>query len=276
MINEFYDELRSSLESGRRFVLCTVIEADGSSPGKPGNLMIVFEDGTTCGTIGGGVNEEKVRLESVEILSTTLQTRVVTFNLSNPVNGPEPICGGAMKVFLQVMQKRPALAIFGAGHIGNALAKIAHLSNFRVSIVDERPEYLSRERLLDGIETICCKYEESFSKIHIDSETAIVIVTPGHKNDLSVLKESLKTASSYIGMIGSARKVAENKKVLIEDGVDPLRIDSIFAPIGIYLGGNSPQEIAVSILAQIIAFRNGLSARFDKSFFSSATNSVKM
>ncbi|MBF0547125.1 MAG: XdhC family protein [Candidatus Riflebacteria bacterium] len=261
---EMYDELMEALNSSRTFVLCTVVDVEGSSPGKTGNIMGVFDDGTIFGTVGGGKNEESVRLSAVSMLENEERTKTISFNLSNPLDGTEPICGGKMKVFLQIMRKKPKMAIFGAGHIGRVLASLAVKAQYQVTILDERPEFLNSDFLIDSHEKICCPYEQAVEKAKIDAQTSVVIVTPGHIKDYEVLERALKTPARYIGVIGSSRKISALKKSLLASGFDSKRIESVFAPIGVFLGGDSPEEIAVSILAQVIAFRNGLELRFSK------------
>lgn len=263
MAHELFQELRDAFETGEPFALCTVIETSGSSPGKVGQKMLVFPDGETSGTVGGGVNEERVRKAALELFNAG-GSRLLSFSLDNPIEGNEPVCGGGAKVYIEVFADRPRLVVFGGGHIGRVLARMAHLARFQVSLVDERPASVSPESVPEIDDRICCPYEESVERARIDQQTSVVIVTPGHVKDRQVLERVLKTPASYIGMIGSRRKVDEMKKAIIADGADPARVSQIFSPIGIHLGGDSPEEIAVSILAQIIAFKNGKTVHYHR------------
>ncbi|MFZ2956405.1 MAG: XdhC/CoxI family protein [Candidatus Ozemobacteraceae bacterium] len=258
-----FDDLRHAYEEGRPFVLCTVIEVTGSSPGKSGQKMIVFSDGTTAGTVGGGVNEERTRVVALGIFSTG-GTRILSFSLDNPLQGGEPICGGSVKVFLELQADRPRLVVFGGGHIGNVVARMAFLARYRVTLVDERQEFTSEEAVPEIDRRLCLPYEDSIEQAEIDEQTFVVIVTPGHVKDREVLERVLKTPAAYIGMIGSARKVTETKKALAASGVPAERLEAVCAPVGIYLGGEAPEEIAISILAQIVAWRNGLRLHFSR------------
>ena len=263
MSTNLMKDLQEALASGEAFVMCTVTETMGSSPGQPGQKMFVFGDGTTTGTVGGGINEDRVRKEAIDLFFHA-ETKLLSFDMSNDVSTAEPICGGTMKVFLELVQDRPRLIIFGGGHIGQILTKLANIAGFRITLVDERPEYAEACRIPEAENVLCCSYEESVEKTNIDALTSVVIVTPGHAKDREVLESVLKSPAPYIGMIGSARKVEDIKKRLLAEGADAKKLQDIFSPIGLNLGGDSPEEIAVGILAQIIAFRHGKRLGFVK------------
>ncbi|RCK77971.1 MAG: Xanthine and CO dehydrogenases maturation factor, XdhC/CoxF family [Candidatus Ozemobacter sibiricus] len=256
MSSEFFSELKEAFNEGDPFVLALVVETDGSSPGKVGQKMLIYHDGSTEGTVGGGVNEERVRQAAVELFHTG-GSKVLTFAMDNPIDGTEPVCGGTMKVYLELLVDRPRLVIFGGGHIGRVLAKLASIAHFRVTLVDQRPEFADPKILPEVDQVVCAPYEASVDTVGLDARTSVVIVTPGHSHDLQVLRRVVPSPAPYVGMIGSARKVEEMKKTLLAEGADPERLAALFAPIGINLGGQTPEEIAVAILAQIIAFRNG-------------------
>ncbi|HNW34964.1 MAG TPA: XdhC/CoxI family protein [Candidatus Ozemobacteraceae bacterium] len=261
MATELFKELQEAFNGRKPFVLCTVVEVDGSSPGKAGQRMIVFEDGETDGTIGGGVNEERTRLAALALFAERGGAQLLSYNLANDIESGEPVCGGNVKVFIEYMADRTRIVIFGGGHIGCALARLASQMRFHVTLIDDRPEYADQSRY-PGIEHVICRpYPGSVSAIGIEATDAIVIVTPGHRHDLEVLEQAVASPAEYVGMIGSARKVVEMKKSLIKSGADPKRVESVFAPIGIHLGSNTPEEIALEILAQIVAFRNGITLR---------------
>ena len=257
MSGEVMEALGKAIARRDPFALCSVIRVQGSSPGRPGQKMIVYADGSIDGTVGGGVNEDRVRQAALELFSGA-ENRLLEFRLDNALNSGEPICGGAMEVFIELMICRPRLIVFGGGHIGAALVRMGIIAGFRAVLVDERPEYASIEHFPGIAEILCRPYAEAVGAAAIDADTYVVIVTPGHRNDREVLAEVVKTPARYIGMIGSARKVAETRKSLIEAGVDPVRLDQVHAPVGVYLGCDAPEEIAVSILAQIIGIKNGV------------------
>lgn len=263
MSGDILEALSQAISRGDPFVLCTVIQVQGSSPGRPGQKMVVYSDGFTAGTVGGGVNEERVRKAAMELF-TGGDNRVLEFRLDNTIASGEPVCGGSMSVFIEMMIQRPRLVIFGGGHIGRALARMAVIAGFRVTLADERPDYASSEHYPELSEVICLPYAEAVDRAAIDTQTFVIIVTPGHRHDREVLARVLKTPARYIGMIGSARKVAETRKTLLNEGTDPQRLNQVHAPVGIYLGCDAPEEIAVSILAQMIGVKNGVVIPFSR------------
>ena len=143
MATEFFYELRDAFNKNETFALCTVIETEGSSPGTVGQKMIVFRDETSVGSVGGGINEEKVRLAAIDLFKNGTTT-IMTFDLANPLDGEDPVCGGEARVFIELIAHEPRMIIFGAGHIGKVLAKLAALTRFRVTIIDERPKFADK------------------------------------------------------------------------------------------------------------------------------------
>lgn len=263
MAGEFYQELKRAFKRGDAFVLCTVVETFGSSPGTVGQKMMVFQDGTSIGTVGGGSNEEKVRLAAVDLFKNG-DAGILTFDLNNPLESGDPVCGGKMRVYIEMIAEEPRLFVFGAGHIGKVLAKMAALARFNVSIIDERPEFADASLFPDDVEVICCSYEESLSRLKINDRSYVVVVTPGHLKDKDVLEMVLPTPAPYVGLVSSAKKMTEMKDALVATGITRSRADAIFAPIGINLGSTTPEEIALEILAQIVAYRNGKVLPFAK------------
>ncbi len=254
-------DLREAMSRGERFAMCTVVRSMGSSPGSEGQKMFVFTDGSTLGTVGGGVNEEKTRQKALHQLVEG-GSLMLGFDMAKGTDPGDPICGGNMEVFIEVIQDSPRMVVFGGGHIGKVVTRLAAVAGFRVTLVDDRPEVAEECRFPEVDRVLCCPYEESVAKAGIEADTAVIIVTPGHAKDREVLDRAVKTPAKYIGMIGSAKKVKETKARLVAEGADPKRMDGVFSPIGINLGGDSPEEIAVSILAQVVAFRNGKTIPF--------------
>lgn len=263
MATEFFQELKEAFNKDQPFVLCTVIETTGSSPGTVGQKMIVYRDGSTVGTVGGGVNEERVRTAAVDLFKNGT-SRILSFNLANPLEGSEPVCGGEARVFIELQAHEPRMVIFGAGHIGRTLARMASLARFQVTLVDERPEYADSKKFPASVEVVCLPYVEAAEKAMIDKRCHVVVATPGHVKDREVLERVLRYDAAYVGLICSAKKMVEMKQAFKTTGYDVRRVDDLFAPIGINLGSTTPEEIAVEILAQIVAFRNGKIIRFSR------------
>lgn len=264
MAVEFYKELRETYNSGKSFVLCTVVETKGSSPGKVGQKMIVFRDGSTLGTIGGGINESKTIGKAMDMFAEG-GTQFVDYDMtSTDIDGIDPVCGGEFKVLMEYQASEPYLCIFGAGHIGEKLAKMADLLGFRVTITDERPEFANPKLFPQNINVICDPYEEAVKKAKVNADTFAVVCTPGHSKDYETVELLLPFKPQYLGLVGSGKKRAQFMADFKAKGFDAQQVEDIFTPIGISLGSTTPEEIVVEILAQIIAFRNGRTIRYTK------------
>lgn len=264
MAVEFYRQLREAYNSGKSFVLCTIIDTKGSSPGKVGQKMIVFRDGSTTGTIGGGINEERARAKAMDMFAEG-GSKLVDFDMtSKDIDGLDPICGGEFKLLMEYQASEPSLCIFGAGHIGKRLAEMACLAGFNVTITDERPEYADAKLFSKGINVICDPYEEAAKKAKITPDSFVVVCTPGHSKDRETIEAVLPYKPQYLGLVGSAKKRSEFMASLKAKGFDPAQCEAIFTPIGISLGSTTPEEIVVEILAQIVAFRNGHEIRYSR------------
>ncbi|PKL40344.1 MAG: dehydrogenase [Candidatus Riflebacteria bacterium HGW-Riflebacteria-1] len=263
MATEFFYELKQAFNRNEPFVLCTVVETIGSSPGTVGQKMIVRRDGSTAGTVGGGINEERTRKAALDLFSCG-GSLMLTYDLANPLEGGEPVCGGKSRVFIELQAHEPRMVIFGGGHIGRVLAKMAVLARFRVTLADERPEYANPELFPECVQVICKPFEEAVAEAGLDKNCHVTVLTPGHRKDFEVLEKVLPSEAAYVGLVCSAKKLVEMKQALVEKTVEQKRVDALFAPIGINLGSTTPEEIAVEILAQIVAFRNGKVLRFEK------------
>lgn len=251
---EFYSKIKELLEQRVSFAVATIIKSVGSTPRKTRAKMIILPNGDVIDSIGGGTLEALVTKESLSAL-TEGKSKVCDFDLFPGGKNPSgQLCGGQMKVFIEVFEKPDQLLIFGAGHIGYFLARLAADLDFKVVVIDPRQEFLTAERfpkaelLLTDFD-----YKKNFPKI--DSSSWVVIVNHKQELDEEVLRKVLKSKASYIGMIGSRRKITEFKKKLGKHFV-PKLLEKIYSPIGLDLGGDSPAEIAVSILAQIIQLKN--------------------
>ena len=264
MAVEFYKELREAYNSGNSFVLCTIVETKGSSPGKVGQKMIVFRDGSTVGTIGGGINEARAKSKAMDMFAEG-GSHLLDFDMSSTdIDGIDPVCGGEFKVLMEYQSSEPYMCIFGAGHIGEKLAKLANLAGFRVSIADERQEYADSKLFPREINVICDPYEEAVKKSNIKEDSFVVVCTPGHSKDRETIEWVLPYKPHYLGLVGSGKKREQFMNALKAKGFDPKQCEDIFTPIGISLGSTTPEEIAVEILAQIIAFRNGHEIRYSR------------
>lgn len=261
---EIYGEITRMLQEGRRSALVTVISSEDSTPGKPGFKMLVRDDGSTLGTVGGGVLEAEVIHAARDVIA---QGRSVLLNLGLGKEGLANIgmlCGGAVQVYVEFVGKGPRAVIFGAGHVGLAIGRVAREAGFWVTLVDDREEFALGEAARFADETACKALEEAAREIDFDEETYVVIVTRGHAHDLEVLRECLRkpTRPAYIGMIGSRKKVASTFDTLRQEGVPAERLAEVHAPVGLAIGAVTPGEIGVSVVAEMIARRRGARGPF--------------
>ena len=253
-MNDIFREILDLRSSGQPFVLATIVKTAGSSPREAGAKMLVFPDGSISGTIGGGNFEKMVIYDCIGLFESGKLNLFKKYRFSQ--TGPDSTgmcCGGEAEVFMELFGKPDRLIIFGGGHIGMALSKIAGDLGFQITIVDDRQATL--DQYPPSIETILTDddYIQNFPAL--DSRCYAVIVTRSHKCDKTVLEQTLKYDCAYIGMIGSKTKVAKTKSALQDQGFDKSKLDAVHAPIGLDIGAEGPHEIAVSIAAELIAKR---------------------
>jgi xanthine dehydrogenase accessory factor len=252
---DVYEELVRLRRLGQRSAIATIVEVRGSIPSYESAKLLVREDGSMIGTIGGGCVEAEVWNAAREVIETG-KPRHMTFNLGQDAaydNGL--ICGGQLDVFIEPVAPVPGAFIFGAGHISKSLSKVATLAGFSTSIVDNRDTFANRERFPEAGEIYAEEYEDVFPKLPITETSYIVIVTRGHRDDMRVLRWAVSTSARYISMIGSKRKVINVIKELEAEGIPRASFERVFAPMGFDIGAISPEEIAVSVVAEMIAVR---------------------
>jgi xanthine dehydrogenase accessory factor len=251
---DLFEEIVRMRRAGRRAALATIVHTNGSIPSYESSRMLVREDGSIAGTIGGGCVEAEVWAAAKEVMQNEAPRKMV-FNLNNEAtydNGL--ICGGTLEVFVEPILPQPMLYLFGGGHVSMAVAKAAAAAGFCVGVVDDREAFANAERFPMALD-IHTSYEDAFAKIQPNAASYLLIVTRGHKEDMRVLAWAVRTEARYIGMIGSKRKVMSVYKALENDGYKPEEFERVFAPMGLEIGALSPEEIAVSIVAELIAVR---------------------
>ena len=248
---ELFEEMVRLTRRGEAFALATVIAHSGSSPRKSGAKMLVRGDGTVLGSVGGG----RVELESVHAACAALkdgEQRTLPFALTEEQGFA---CGGSMTVYIEPQGRRPLLVMFGAGHVGRAVTALAHTCGFRVVVVDERPD-CSVHGLLPGADDIvCAPVRDAFRHLQLDRESMVVIATPGHLNDFDAVRGCLATEAGFIGLLGSLRKRETLLDLLEKEGFDEGRRRRVVTPVGLEIGAQTPEEIAVSIMGQLIQLR---------------------
>ena len=237
-------------------MLCTVIESNGSTPRHAGCKMLVFPDKHIIGTVGGGETENRVIHEALAAL-TDGKTRLLTISLVDPSRGDAGVCGGQVKVFVEPMGNEPLVLVVGGGHVGKAVAHLARWIGFRVAVADDRPEFCTPEANPDAQAFYPLPMLEIPQVLNITPQTYIVLTTRGTDGDIAGLPGLLETKAAYIGVIGSRRRWTMTRNALLAAGISEEKLNRVHSPIGLELNAETPEEIAVSILAEIIKIRNG-------------------
>lgn len=258
MDDVLFQILSEVLHGAEEGVLCTVVEETGSTPRSMGAKMWVRSDGSILGTIGGGITEHRVITRALALLREGGERelyREVLNATEAALDGAA--CGGSMAVYLEVVGRENDLVIFGAGHVGKAIAQFASLTGFRVTVWDEREEFANADNIPWG-RTLACPLDEVEAKgLRFTPRTYAVIVTRGHALDAEVVRLLDGKPAAYVGMIGSRRKISFVRKRLLESGVSREHLDRIYQPVGLPIKAETPEEIAVSVLAEVIAVRRG-------------------
>ena len=250
---ELYEEVVRLTRRGEPFALATVIASSGSSPRKPGAKMLVRGDGSFLGTVGGGrVEKETVEAALGALRDETPRTLDYVLTAENGF-----ACGGSMSVYIEPQGRRPLLIMFGAGHVGRALTALAHGCGFRVLVVDERPDCATETLLPGADQVICTPLREAFDRLQLGPEDLVIIATPGHLSDFDAVRGSLASGAGFIGLLGSRRKRETLLKTLEDEGFDDGQRARVVTPVGLDIGAQTPEEIAVSIVGQLIAIRRG-------------------
>jgi xanthine dehydrogenase accessory factor len=249
---QIYEEVVRLRHQGRTSAIATIVECRGSSPQKQGAKMLVRDDGSIMGTLGGGCLEADVVQAA---LKSMRDGNPLTFPFELTEHEGGLVCGGTVLVYIEPIMLEPHLVVLGAGHVGKMLSKLARFTGFRVTVVDDRAEFVNRENIPDANDLLVQEFERAFEQVPVAKETSIVVATRGHNHDLDAVKAALRTEAGYIGLLGSKRKKALLHKALREAGFSANDIDRVVIPVGIGIGSVTPEEIAVSIMAQIIQRR---------------------
>jgi xanthine dehydrogenase accessory factor len=251
---DLFEEIVRMRRAGVRGALATIVHTSGSIPSYESSRMLVREDGTTAGTIGGGCVEADVWAAAKEVMEKETPRKMV-FHLNNEAtydNGL--ICGGSVEIFVEPILPQPVVYLFGGGHISTAVAKAAQAAGFGVGVVDDREAFANAQRFPMAQE-IFTSYDEAFEKLKPNGSSYVVIVTRGHKEDMRVLAWAVRTPARYVGMIGSKRKVLSVYEALEKEGYRREEFERVYAPMGLEIGALSPEEIALSIVAELVAVR---------------------
>lgn len=251
MLYEALAELESRNKSG---ALCTVIRTRGSTPRHATSKMLVYPDGRIVGTVGGGEIENRVIKEAQQAMIDG-KPRLLEYNLNDPKRGDPGVCGGQMEIFVEPLHPKPTLVVIGAGHVGKAVVYLGRWLGFQVVVSDDRPEFCTPEAVPEADQYLPVSMKDIPQQLEITPQTYLVVTTRGVDVDVPGLPALLATSPGYIGVIGSKRRWETTKKQLLEDGVLKDSIESVHTPIGLDIKAETPEEIAVSIMSEIIKIR---------------------
>jgi xanthine dehydrogenase accessory factor len=257
MNSEVFAAVVDALDRGEAAALVTIVSTRGSTPQRVGAKMLVFADGRIVGTIGGGCYENDAFWKARDAI-TARKPQLVHYELTDDFAEESGlICGGQMDVYIEPIEPSPELYIVGAGHVGFHLARVAHEVGFRVHVVDDREKFANQERFPTATEVIVDDIAAWLTGATLPPHAFAVIVTRGHTHDLDALRALAPKDLRYLGLIGSRAKVARVYDALAAEGVSADVLAKVHAPIGLDIGAVTPQEIAVSILAELIAVKHG-------------------
>jgi xanthine dehydrogenase accessory factor len=275
MFRDLYEEIVELRSKGMRAALATIIAHKGATPRKDSAKMLVYEDGRQLGSIGGGILEAEVRREALSAMESG-KPKLLNFDLTH-IDPEESglVRGGSMEVYVEPLLPDPRLFIFGAGHVSKAVAEVAKSVGFRVAIIDDRTQYANRERFPDVDAIYADRWENAFTKISINPFSYIFIATREHQFDLTCLRFAVQSSAKYIGMLGSRKKAKSLFDQLEKEGVASPNFQRVFVPAGIDIGSDTPQEIAVSIVAELIAVRKQQDIRQLKDMLREIKNGVR-
>jgi xanthine dehydrogenase accessory factor len=250
---DIYEEIVKLRQEGRRGAVATIVNVRGSIPSFKTAKMLVRDDGSIVGTIGGGCVEAEIWQAAREVMESE-KPRTLTFNLNqDPKYDTGLVCGGTLDIFVEPVLPPASLYIFGAGHVSMNLYKIAKSAGFDVTVVDDREAYANRERFPEAKEVIAENFDLAIARLAPNESSYLVIVTRGHRDDMRVLRWAVQTPARYIGMIGSKRKTITIFQELTKEGLAAELFDRVHAPVGLDIGAVTPEEIAIAITAELIA-----------------------
>ncbi|MBF6589575.1 MAG: XdhC family protein [Ktedonobacterales bacterium] len=251
-----FAEIASALAHGEALALLTVVRVHGSAPCVAGTRVLVRGDGRATGTLGGATTDARARADALAALASG-QSALLTYHLDGEMGESVGSCGATLEIFVEPLRPEPRLLVAGSGYVAQALARLTAPLGWRVTLLDDRSEFLRAAALPEGVEVAVGEMAELLVERAPDTLTATVIVTRGHRADRDVLRAALSTGAGYIGMIGSLSKVRAIFRALLKEGATPESLARVHAPIGLDLHAQTPDEIALSIAAELLLWRRG-------------------
>jgi xanthine dehydrogenase accessory factor len=253
-MNAIYQALAQIERNHESAALCTVISSEGSTPRHVGSKMLVYPDGRFIGTVGGGDLEHRV-LDEAWIAMTDGESRLLSYRMADPSRGDPGVCGGTVEVFVEPILPPAMVVVIGAGHVGKAVVHLAKWLGFRVAVSDDRPEFCNPEAVPGADAYYPVPMAQLPEQLKINKRTYIVITSRGANVDIQGLPGLLDTNPSYIGVIGSRRRWLTTVKALRQKGIPQEKLESVHSPMGLELNAETPEEIAVSIMAEILMLK---------------------
>ncbi len=255
--------LNNAVSEGKPVVLCTIVNTKGSVPRHAGSKMLVYADGRFDGTVGGGEVENRVLSEALNSFKDG-KTRFLTYDMIDPERGDAGICGGVVTVFVEPFLSLPTLVVVGAGHVGKPIVHLAKWIGFNVVVSDDREALCTPEETPGADRYLPVPMSQIPDEMTLDSRTYLVLVTRGAEVDIEGLPALLATDVPYIGLIGSKRRWDHTQEKLMERGISKEALERIKSPIGIFIHAETPREIAVSIIAEVIDHYNQTKKHFQR------------
>jgi len=251
-----YKEIAEIIDQQGTAALCVLVQTKGSTPRLAGSKMLVFPDGRISGTIGGGEMEHRVVQEALDAIQVG-KPRLISYKMTDPQDGDPGLCGGQLEVYVEPILPKKAVIVVGAGHVGQAVAKLAKWLGYYLIISDDRPDFAVPNLVPDADVYHTGSMGELIESQQIHAQSNLVLTTRGVDLDSAGLPAILATEAAYIGVIGSKRRWETTRKMLLESGIHAEQISRIHSPMGLELHAETPEEIAVSILAEIIMLSKG-------------------
>lgn len=253
---DIFQRLAELSAKGQSLAFCTITKTSGSVPRHAGSKMLVFPDGRIEGSVGGGEMEGRVVQIALDVLKNG-QPQILSYTLNDPGKGDPGVCGGTVEVFVEAIKSQAKLLIIGAGHVGQAVAHLGNWLGFRVEVSDDRPEFCTPELVPQAKAFFPGLLAEQIDELNITPETYVVLSTRNLAVDLQALPLLLESSAAYIGVIGSKRRWTIARKKLEEAGLSKKQLERVTSPMGLEINAEMPEEIALSILSEIVMQQRG-------------------
>jgi len=251
-----FRQVAEAVARGEAVAVCTIVRARGSTPRNAGSKMLVFANGAVEGSVGGGELESRVIAAANEALQSG-RPQNLEYSMSDPARGDPGVCGGSVEIYVEPVFPEPTIVVVGGGHVGKAVVQLARWMGFRVVLTDDRQEYCREESVPGADEYICVPLSRLPEEFRVNPQTYLVLTTRNVLVDVEGLPALLDTPAAYIGVIGSKRRWATTREKLVAAGIPESKLERVNSPMGLELNAETPEEIALSILAEIVMLRRG-------------------